>query len=409
MEERRLIPTVLPRLLSPAQTNNNNPSESVDDGDYDELPREAMLDGNEEEASATATDENSSPSKSRKPRKKNVSRTNEFWYNLIKLKEHNEDLAVREMTVTKFLKSDLSGPDITGTPSEQQQFTRRMRLFREGKLPGGPTDASADVKRNRKGKYCHVEHKLQQFLQVKSELYKQERCGLSWNEIQAKAQHYIDLEKGKALANGDMTALKEYKDFKVSPGWITNFLRRNGVNKQLKHELEIKLNDLETKAYEKTDYEEEIKNGDLPMAPPTKQELEQPKVEVKQLEHAHECIAMLREFCHNYCYDVVMSEDLRLLDILEMKLKRSQGKRHKRKIVGYKRKRDSSVCIKEEINGEYDTTFMQSVSPKKRGRPPSSTNNTPEQDPNDEGDDIEYNSGDENQDESIPGESHVSI
>jgi len=313
--------------------------ERVVDLDADLEPVEDQPNSQDKQQQKDEDDSATSPNK--KPRKKRVERTNEFWYNLIKLKEHHPDGAVREMTVTKFLKSDLSGPEVSGSASEQQQFTRRLRLFRQGKLPGANEDASAkysESKRNRKGKFSNVEYKLQMFLKLKAELHKQERCGLSWNEIQQKVQHYIDLERVTAMENGDNRTAREYKNFKVSPGWITNFLRRNGCTKQLKHELETKLLDLERKSFDNLDMDE----SPLPQTPPPQNcsPTAASRFEIKQVDHAKECIANLKDFCHNYCYDVLKSEDLHLLEIFQVKLSRSQGKKHKRKKPGMRKKKE---------------------------------------------------------------------
>ena len=116
---------------------------------------------------------------------------------------------------TQFLKSDLSGDSFTGTLSERQSFGRKLKQYDDDNLK------SSTRMRIKKGEFEDVEKMLVKYIDLRAEKYKRDKCGLNWATITSKSLLY-------ARQCG-----YTQDEFKGSPGWIDNVLKRNdkvGIN-----------------------------------------------------------------------------------------------------------------------------------------------------------------------------------
>lgn len=109
----------------------------------------------------------------------------------------------------KFLQSELSGPNFTGTESEVVSFNKKLKRFKEGELKPN------EMMRTVASKFPNVEKKLIGYLDLRSKLYQQDKCGCSWLMMQEKALLFASQEN-----------IPE-SDFKASPHWIQSTLRRH--------------------------------------------------------------------------------------------------------------------------------------------------------------------------------------
>ncbi len=109
-----------------------------------------------------------------------------------------------------------SGDEVNAN-EHQQIFQRKMKAFHAGTLMGG------DRKRDRVGAYLPVEEKLLKYIELRSQLFVRDKCGLSYLYLQEKARHFA-----KQLGFDET--------FKASNGWISNVLRRGNKKSVALHD-----------------------------------------------------------------------------------------------------------------------------------------------------------------------------
>lgn len=127
----------------------------------------------------------------------NVNLTLNQWYEVCEI--YRKKLKVK-MSMAQFLKSDHTSKQFDGRKSQQVSFGKYLKKFDNGELKPIP------MKRQRERKYVQVEQKLKMYLNLRSEKYKRDKCGISWNLICKKCLCWAK-EFG-------------FDDFKVSAGWI---------------------------------------------------------------------------------------------------------------------------------------------------------------------------------------------
>ena len=140
----------------------------------------------------------------------NVNLTLNHWYEVCEI--YRKKLKVK-MSLAQFLKSDHTSEQFDGSKSQQVSFGKYLKKFDNGELKPIP------MKRQRERKYVQVEQKLKMYLNLRSEKYKRDKCGISWNLIREKCLCWAK-EFG-------------FDDFKVSAGWIQNTLKIHNL-KQIK-------------------------------------------------------------------------------------------------------------------------------------------------------------------------------
>ena len=143
------------------------------------------------------------------------------------------------MKQTDFLKSSLTHTKIVGTINQRQSFSRMLKKFRSGTLKPLPG------KREMTRKFVQVEERLIHYINLRTEKYKRDKCGLSWM-----------LLKEKTMKWGNELGLEA---FQASNGWITNTLRRYGITRVTLHD---EANDLTDEDVEKvmTPWRKELKD-----------------------------------------------------------------------------------------------------------------------------------------------------
>lgn len=138
----------------------------------------------------------------------------DVWY-AVCVKKNSTD-ALRQMTNAQFLKSAMSGTDLTGTRSEQVSFGKYLKKYQNGELK--PTSK----KRSQKSKYKAMEDKLVNHHQ---RLHQQDKSGISWILLKKKLLEWASLEEDEI-----------YKNFEASPGFISRVLKdHNLFGVSLKH------------------------------------------------------------------------------------------------------------------------------------------------------------------------------
>jgi hypothetical protein len=93
--------------------------------------------------------------------------------------------------------------------SNRMSFSKRLREFKNGNLP-----QESSIKRVRKGKYHDVEQCLIAFIETRTKFSKG-KTAVTWPFL-------IELAKRFAVALG-----YSEKEFRASPGWLQNVLKRN--------------------------------------------------------------------------------------------------------------------------------------------------------------------------------------
>jgi hypothetical protein len=106
----------------------------------------------------------------------------------------------------QFLRSQDSG---VLDENHKVSFGKRLKAFKDGNLP---QDSGGSIKRVRKGKYLDVEQCLIAFIETRTKFSKG-KTAVTWPFL-------LELSKRFAVALG-------YKDFRASPGWLSNVLKRN--------------------------------------------------------------------------------------------------------------------------------------------------------------------------------------
>ena len=113
------------------------------------------------------------------------------------------------MSQAMFLKSSISGDLFSGTQSERQIFSRRLKEFDKGKFK----DKNLNVKKLAAVGFPEVESKLVRYLELRERNYQRDKLGVDWNYLKNKAFEFAD-----ALG---------VEDFKASDGWLSNVLKRS--------------------------------------------------------------------------------------------------------------------------------------------------------------------------------------
>jgi hypothetical protein len=83
------------------------------------------------------------------------------------------DLKVKLNQAHQFLKSNLSGPLIQGTRSEQYLFSTNLKKYKKGELK------NVEMKRVRTRQFAAIEEILVQFLKLRELNYKRDKLGIS--------------------------------------------------------------------------------------------------------------------------------------------------------------------------------------------------------------------------------------
>jgi len=133
---------------------------------------------------------------------KRVDRPASFWFALCAKYD-----AGNYKSQCAFLRSKDSG-DTVNSRNHQQIFQRKLKAYKEGKLSD-----SNDQKRNRSGTYLQVEEQLLRYIELRSQLYIRDKCGLTYLYLKDKA-----LQFASHLGHND--------SFKASNGWLSNVVRR---------------------------------------------------------------------------------------------------------------------------------------------------------------------------------------
>eukprot|EP00977_Amphora_coffeiformis_P002724 scaffold521_cov167-Amphora_coffeaeformis.AAC.15 len=130
------------------------------------------------------------------------------WYHACKAFE--EINKTRKMSQAEFLRSEASGDLFSGKVSEQQSFGRYLGKYKNGELK--PTAK----KRHYPRKYEEIEEKLIKYYDLRSSLYKRDKCGVSWTLFRTKCMEWAN-QTG-------------HEEFRVTPGWVNDTLRRYDRN-----------------------------------------------------------------------------------------------------------------------------------------------------------------------------------
>ena len=128
----------------------------------------------------------------------------------------------------QFLKSNLSGPLIQGTRSEQCSFSANLKKYKKGELK------NVEMKRVRTRQFAAVEEILVQYLKLRELNYKRDKLGISW---------LLMIEKCLKWAE-DLGV----EDFKASDGWLNNTLKYHNMQRIRLHGEADDLTDEEVKA-----------------------------------------------------------------------------------------------------------------------------------------------------------------
>jgi hypothetical protein len=128
-----------------------------------------------------------------------------FWYEMCE--KFVTDSEKYQENQTKFLKSQDSGAlDF----EDRQAFGKRLKAYKDGTLARDDS-----IKRNRKGKYLDVEQCLLAFLETREHFSENGKMAISWPFLLEMAKRY-------SVALGHPP-----DDFKASPGWLANVLKRH--------------------------------------------------------------------------------------------------------------------------------------------------------------------------------------
>ena len=119
------------------------------------------------------------------------------------------DLKVKLSQAHQFLKSNLSGPLIQGTRSEQYLFSTNLKKYKKGELK------NVEMKRVRTRQFAAIEEILVQYLKLRGLNYKRDKLGISWL-----------LMIGKCFKRAEDLGVE---DFKASDGLLNNTLKYHNM------------------------------------------------------------------------------------------------------------------------------------------------------------------------------------
>mmetsp|Transcript_4384 Transcript_4384/g.5707 ORF Transcript_4384/g.5707 Transcript_4384/m.5707 type:complete len:339 (-) Transcript_4384:24-1040(-) len=142
----------------------------------------------------------------------NVNLTLNHWYEVCDI--FRNKLKVK-MSMAQFLKSNHTSNLFDGSKSQQVSFGKYLKKFDNNELK------PVAMKRQRDRKYIQVEEKLKVYLNLRSQRYNRDKCGVSWILIREKCL-------GWAAELG-------LHDFKVSAGWIQNTLKSLDDDVKMEH------------------------------------------------------------------------------------------------------------------------------------------------------------------------------
>ena len=128
-----------------------------------------------------------------------------------------------------FLASNKCSENLTASLSHRQTFSRNLKKYRDGKLKASTNQ------RQRVMKYSKVEERLIQYLALRSERYKRDKCGLSWFYLKEKCVEWEKLENPNSK-------------WKCSDGWLEKAMRRNDYVKVKLHGEAASMTDEEVEA-----------------------------------------------------------------------------------------------------------------------------------------------------------------
>ena len=155
-------------------------------------------------------------SKIQQPRR--VERSHAYWYQLCAAYVTEcERRAPETFSQKAFLSAQL---DITDTCSHRQSFSRKLKLFKAGKLK--PNDTNG--KRCREGVYDDVGLRVVEYIRLRQKLgqmeheYEGDQKRLTWRELQAKANLFAS-QLGRSAER-----------FRASPGWLNSQLKKHGIS-----------------------------------------------------------------------------------------------------------------------------------------------------------------------------------
>ena len=138
----------------------------------------------------------------------NVNLTLNHWYEACDT--FRKKLKVK-MSMAQFLKSSHTCDLFDGSKSQQVSFGKYLKKYDNNELK------PIAMKRQRERKYVQVEEKLKAYLNLRSQKYKRDKCGISWILIHEKCL-------GWATELG-------FHEFKVSAGWIQNTLKYHNLKR----------------------------------------------------------------------------------------------------------------------------------------------------------------------------------
>lgn len=142
---------------------------------------------------------------------KRTEREADFWYALCEKKES----CFPQMTNVEFLRSSVSGMGVSGTLSEQQQFGRRLKLYRKDIL------CSGTKKRPGMYQWQDAERRIVEYVHQRIDT-DGEAC-MDWSDL-----------KRNALELANLHDLHEYERFQASDTWLHGILQRNGLEKVIR-------------------------------------------------------------------------------------------------------------------------------------------------------------------------------
>jgi hypothetical protein len=138
---------------------------------------------------------------------KNSGKTRRDWFKAC----HEFNKMSFKMSKTDFLASKMTSTEITGTRSELVSFKRYLDEYEKGTLSA----CDSGTKRKGKPKFPEVEKRLANYIQLRASKFTQDKLGLSWLVMKAKALEYA--------TQVNVTT------FEASNGWLGKFLVRNNL------------------------------------------------------------------------------------------------------------------------------------------------------------------------------------